>query len=67
MSEIRDRYTGHRPQGEFLVADDYIDGSEKHSCPECGAEPGQQCSVPDPDNDRFAIEIGQYIHRSRGC
>lgn len=65
--KIRDRYTGHRPEGDFVLADDYLpmDNSEDWDCPVCGAEPGQQCSVPDPEREGFAIELGPYIHRER--
>lgn len=63
--KIRDRYTGHRPEGEFVLADDYLDGENDPVCPVCGAEPGQQCSVPDPDNEFLAIETGPYIHAER--
>lgn len=63
--KIRDRYTGHKPEGEFGLADDYLDGEEDWNCPVCGAEPGQQCSVPDPEREGFGIELGAYIHAER--
>lgn len=41
------------------------DGVQDLPCPECGAEPGQLCSVPDPDQDGFGIELGLQVHRAR--
>jgi len=43
-----------------------MSGETLGKCEICGNTvdyPGA-CSVPDPDNDPFPIEIGQYIHRS---
>jgi len=58
---LRDRYTGRRLEGDFMLADDCQDAP----CPVCGAETGQQCSTPDPDNPGFAIELSQFVHAER--
>jgi hypothetical protein len=39
--------------------------AESVSCPECGAEPGAQCSVPDPADDRLGIEVMARVHFRR--
>jgi len=60
--EIRDRISGHKAPGEWGLADDMEQNVE---CPECGAEPGQQCSVEDPDQSGFGIETGAHVHMAR--
>lgn len=34
-------------------------------CSICGASSDQQCSIPDPDREGFAIELGAWVHRKR--
>jgi len=51
-----------------LAPGDWADGSEMNEdepCPECGAEPGQQCSFEDPEHPGMGIEVGAFIHSSR--
>ena len=46
----------------YASADD-MDCDE--GCPICGAEPGQQCSEPDPDREGFGVELGGRVHVER--
>lgn len=61
--KIKDRFTGHEPEGDFVWIDDFLDLEEE--CPICGAEYGQQCSVEDPEHPCMGIELGGYIHEER--
>lgn len=62
MISVVDRYTGHKPSGEFGLADDM---NEDIECPVCGAEVGQQCSEEDPSDKGMGIELGKYVHVER--
>lgn len=61
---LRDRYTGTQLEGDWVPLDDFGGDVE---CPECGAEPGSQCSAPDPDDPEGfrGVEVSNYIHRAR--
>lgn len=59
---ITNRFTGHKPSGEFGLGDDMDEDVE---CPVCGAEIGQQCSEEDPDDNGMGIELGRYVHIER--
>lgn len=41
------------------------DAEEYGICPECGAEPGEMCSFPSPENDGTGIEVGSFVHVER--
>jgi hypothetical protein len=56
------RYTGLQLEGDFVHAGD---ATELPACPECGAEPDEECHAPDPKDTFKAIAISPYIHRSR--
>ena len=62
--KLRDRFTGKKLEGEWVPLDDY--GADV-ACPECGAEPGSQCSAPDPNNPEgfLGIEVSNYVHAAR--
>lgn len=49
--------------GELVPIDDMV---EYGWCPVCGSEPGQQCSVPDPEHPGRGIEFASRVHARRG-
>lgn len=49
---------------DFVDVDAYP-GVTDFECPTCGAEPGQQCMVSDPDDPGFSIEISSHVHWER--
>ena len=40
---------------------------QENKCPICGAEPGDMCSGPDPDDPDgpLGVEYGRHVHRAR--
>lgn len=50
-----------RPR-QLVTTDDDLGSAD---CPICGAEPGQQCSEADPNDNRLAIELGRLVHLER--
>ncbi len=62
--KIRCCYTGQVLEGEWAPIDDF---SGDVACPECGAEPGSQCSAPDPNDPEgfLGIEVSNWVHTAR--
>ncbi len=61
--KIRDRYTGREIEGDFEPIEDCV---LYGTCPVCGAEEDEPCSVPDPDNEGFGMELSSFVHVDRG-
>lgn len=61
ITSITDGYTGLKLDGGFGLADD----AGEVSCPVCGADPAQQCTVPDPRDNNRAVELGRFVHIER--
>lgn len=53
------------PSGELYDLSDDRWADFKPECPICGAEEGQSCSEPDPDDDRLGVELGSHVHLAR--
>ena len=59
---LTDKITGATIPGDWEYADELHDDQ---GCDYCGAEAGQQCSYPDPDNEGLGIEVSQFVHTRR--